>query len=106
MPASNAEKSAVITDDRATELRNVVLEVDEVLTLLVCRHVVEVDVLVAPLEVVNDALVRQLLLDNEDVLEEVDDALLDVEVVELGNHRLLILQVLLILLSNLITMST
>lgn len=54
------------------------------------------DVLVAPFEVVNDALVRQLLLHDEDVLKEVDNALIDVEVVELSNHRLLVLEVLLV----------
>ena len=56
-------------------------------------NVVKVDVLVAPLEVVNDALVCQLLLHDEDVLKEVDDSLIDIEVVELGNHCLLIFQV-------------
>lgn len=58
------------------------------------------NVLVAPLEVVNDSLICQLLLDDEDVLEEVDDPLLDVKVVELSNHCLLILQISLILVNQ------
>ena len=63
-------------------------------------HIVEVDVLVAPLEVVDDALVSQLLLHDESVLEKVDDALLDVEVVELGDHGFLVFQVALILVNK------
>ena len=85
---------------RSAKLRNVVLEVHQVLALLVRDHIVEVNVLVAPLEVMNDALIRQLLLHDKDVLEEVDDALVDVKVIELGDHRLLIFQVSLILVNQ------
>lgn len=75
----------------AAELGDVALEVNEVLRLLSSVNIVEVDVLVTPLEVVDDSLVGQLLLQNEDVLEEIQDALLDIKVVEFCNHGLLIL---------------
>ena len=58
--------------------------------------IIKVDVLVAPLEVVNDTLISQLILHGEDVLEEVDDALIDVKVVEFCDHSLLIFQIFLI----------
>jgi len=56
-------------------------------------HIVEVNILVAPFEVMDDTLVCQFLLDNEYVLEEVNDSLVDIEVVELCYHRLLIFEV-------------
>ena len=59
----------MITDYSSAEFRNVVLEVNEILALLVSCHIVEMNVLVAPLEVMNNTLVRQLLLHDEDVLE-------------------------------------
>jgi len=55
--------------------------------------IIEMNVLVAPLEVVDYSFVGQLLLNNENVLEEVNKPLVDVEVVELSNHSLLILEV-------------
>jgi len=55
-----------------------------------------VDVFVTPLEVMDDALVSELLLNNEDVLEEVNDSLFDVEMVELSDHSLLVLKVFLV----------
>jgi hypothetical protein len=87
----NAEKSPVVSHYCAAELGDVALEVNEVLRLLSSVNIVEVDVLVTPLEVVDDSLVGQLLLQNEDVLEEIKDALLDIKVVEFCNHGLLIL---------------
>ena len=54
------------------------------------------DVLVTPLEVMDDALISELLLNNEDVLEEVNDSLFDVEMVELSDHSLLVLKVFLV----------
>lgn len=89
----DAEKPPVVCHDSATELGNVGLEVDQVLALLARVHIVEVDVLVAPLEVVDYPLVRQLLLQDEDVLKELKDALLDVEMIEFGDHGLLVLEV-------------
>jgi hypothetical protein len=50
-----------------------------------------VNVLIAPLEVVYNAFVSQLLLDNEQVLEKLNNPLVDVEVIELCNHCFLIL---------------
>jgi hypothetical protein len=81
----------------SAKLGNVVLEVDQVLGLLVSHDIVEVNVLVAPFEVVDDALIRQLLLHYKDVLKELNDSLFNVEMVKLGDHRLLILGVLLVL---------
>lgn len=57
------------------------------------RHIIEVDVLVAPLEVVDYALICQLFLYYENVLEEIDNSLLDVEMVKLRNHGFLVFQV-------------
>ncbi len=93
VPPRDAEELSVVRDDRPTELRDVVVEVDQILALLVRRHVVKVDVLVAPLKVMDDPLVSELLLEDEDVLEKLNDAFLDVEVVELGDHRLLLLEI-------------
>lgn len=86
----------MITDDRAAKLGNIVLEVDQVFRLLMRGDVVEVNVFVTPFEVVDDALVRQLLLHDENILEEVDDALLNIKMVKLCNHGLLVFQVALI----------
>jgi len=55
------------------------------------------NVLVAPLKVVNYPFIGQLFLDNEDALKEVNDTLLDVEVIEFRDHGFLILEVALIL---------
>jgi hypothetical protein len=87
----NAEKSPVISDYCAAKLGDVALEVNQVLRLLSSVHIVEVDVFVAPLEVVDDSFVGKLLLQNENVLEEIEDALLDIKVVEFCYHSLLIL---------------
>lgn len=81
----------MISDYCAAKLGDVALEVNQVLRLLSCVHIVEVDVFVAPLEVVDDSFVGKLLLQNENVLEEIEDALLDIKVVEFCYHSLLIL---------------
>ena len=91
-------------DHGAAELGDVVVEVNQVFALLVGGHVVEVDVLVAPLEVVDDLLVGQLLLDDENVLKEVDDAFFDIKVVELSDHGLLVLQVSFVLVNQSISL--
>jgi len=94
----------MVTHDGPAELGNIVFEINKVLGLLVGCHIVEMNVLVAPFEVVDDALICQLLLDDENVLEEVDDPLLDVEVVELRDHCLLVLQISLILVDERISL--
>jgi hypothetical protein len=48
----------------------------------------------------DNPLVRQLLLDNEDVLEEINDTLFDVKMVELSDHCLLVFQVPLVLVDE------
>jgi len=69
----------------------------------VIGHFVKVDVLVSPLEVMDDSFVGQLLFDNENVLEKVDYSFLDVKVIELRYHGLLILQIALILVDQCIS---
>lgn len=100
MAASDAVQTPMVRDHCATELGDVVLEVHEVLALLVTDHVVEMDVLVTPLEVVDDSFVSKFLFDDEQILEEVDNSFIDVEVVKLGNHSLLVLEVLLKLVNK------
>lgn len=90
----------MITDNSSTKLRDIVLEVNEVLGLLMCHDIIKVYILIAPFEVVNNALVRQLLLDDEDVLEEFDDSLLYVKMIKLCNHGLLIFEVLFVLVNE------
>ena len=97
MTSSNAVQPSVVTDNCPTEFRNVVFKIDKILALLVRDDIVEVDVLVAPFEVVDNALVGQLFLHDENILEEINYSFVYVKVVELRNHRLLILEVSLIL---------
>ena len=65
-----------------------------------CDNIIEVDILVAPFEIVDDALVCKLFLDDEQILKEINYSLVDVEVVELCYHRLLVLQVLVKLINQ------
>lgn len=58
------------------------------------------NVFVSPLEVVNYPFVSQLLLYNEQGLEKLNDSLIDVEVIELCDHRLLIFQVFLVVVDQ------
>lgn len=62
------------------------------------------DVLVAPLKVMDNPLISQLLLDDEDVLEKLNNSLFDIEVVEFGNHSLLVLQVPFVLINQSISL--
>ena len=86
----------MVTDDGTAKLGNVVLKVYQVFGLLVGNHIIKMDVLVTPLKVVDNPLVCQLLLHYKQVLEEVDDALVNIEVIKLSNHCLLVLEVLLV----------
>jgi heme-binding NEAT domain protein len=90
MATTNTEQAAVISDDRAAELRDVGFEVDEILGLLESNHIVKVDIFVAPLEVMDDSFISQFFLDNEQILEKFNDPLVDVKMVKFGYHRLLI----------------
>ena len=54
------------------------------------RHIVEMDVLIAPFEIVNYSLVRQFLFDYKDVLKEINDPLFYVKMIEFGYHCFLI----------------
>ena len=55
------------------------------------------DVFIAPFEVVDNPLVCQLFFYYEQILEKFDDSLIYIEMVKLGDHCLLILEVLLLL---------
>ena len=86
----------MIADHSSAELGNVILKINEILRLLMSGDIIKVNILVAPLKVMNNPFIRKLLLNNEDVLEKVNDSLFDIKVVKLGYHRLLILQISLI----------
>jgi len=86
----------MVRDYCPAEIRNIVLKIYKVLALLVRDDIVEVDVLIPPLEVMDDSLVSQFLLHDEQVLEEVNDALVDVEMIEFRNHGFLVFEVLLV----------
>lgn len=63
-------------------------------------HIVKMDVLVTPLEVMYYSFVSQLLFHDENILEEINDPLFDVEMVELSDHRFLIFQIPLVLVDQ------
>jgi hypothetical protein len=62
------------------------------------------NVFVTPFEIVDNTLVRQLFLQNENVLEKVYYSFLDIEMIEFCYHSLLILQVFLILVNERISL--
>jgi hypothetical protein len=93
MPSSNTEKSSMITYYRSTKLGNIVLKVNKIFRLLVCSHIIKMNVFVTPLKVMNNPLIGKLLLYNKYVLKEVDNPLLDIEMIEFGYHCLLIFKV-------------
>ena len=95
MPTSDAVEAAVVRNDRAAKLGNIVFKVHKVFGLFVRNHIIEVDVFVAPFKIVDDSFVSQLLLHDEQILEKVNNALVDVEMIELCYHRLLVFEVLL-----------
>ena len=97
--SSDAEESPMISDDCSTEFRNVLVEVNQILGLLPIDHIVEMDILVAPLEVMDDPSIRQLLLHNEELLEEIDNMLFDIDMIIFSDHRLLISQIVLKILN-------
>lgn len=100
MPTPNAEKSAVVTHNSPAELWDIGLKVNQVLRLLKCYHIVEMNVLVAPLEIMDDAFVCEFLLDDENVLKELSDSLINVKVVEFCDHGLLVFKVLFVLINQ------
>jgi len=66
----------------------------------VSGHIVKMDVLVAPLEIMYYSFVSKLLFHDENILEEINDPLFDVEMVELSDHRFLIFQIPLVLVDQ------
>jgi len=81
----------MIANNRSAKLGNIILKVDQVFGLFVRGNVVEMDIFVAPLKVMNNTLIRQLLLHNKDVLKKVNNSFFYVKMIELRNHRFLIL---------------
>ena len=94
----------MITYYRSTKLGNIVLKVNKIFRLLVCSHIIKMNVFVAPLKVMNNPLIGKLLLYNEYVLKEVDDPLLDVEMIKFSNHCLLIFKVSFVLVDQSISL--
>jgi len=58
------------------------------------------DIFVAPLEVVDNPFVSEFLLHNEQILEKISDSLVNVKVIELGDHSLLVFQILFVLVDQ------
>jgi hypothetical protein len=59
-----------------------------------------VDVLVSPLEIVNNPLICQFFLQDKYVLEKVKDSLFNIKMIKLGYHCFLIFKVPLILINQ------
>jgi len=100
MPASNAEQSSMICNHCTTELGYIALEVNQIFGLLSSVNIIEVDVLVSPLEVMNYSFVSEFFLEDEYVLKEFQDSFLDIKVIKFSNHSLLIFKVSLILVNQ------
>ena len=77
----------------SAELGNVILEINKIFRLLVCRHIIEMNVLIAPFEIMDDSFIGELLLDDEDILEELNNSFFDIKMIELGNHCLLVFKI-------------
>lgn len=91
MTPSDTEKSAMVTDDCSAELGNIIFKVNEILRLFVSCDIVEMNIFVAPFEVMDYPFIRQLFLDDENILKEVYNPLLDIKVIKLCDHGLLVL---------------
>ena len=100
MPSCDAEKSTVVCDYSPTEFRDVTLEIHQVLGLLPSMDIIKVNVLVSPLEVVNDSFICKLFLENKDILEKVQNPLLNIKMIKLGNHSLLVFEISLVLINK------
>ena len=85
----------MVRDHCPTELRNVLIEIYQILSLLLIDHIIEMNVLIAPLEVMNNSPISQFLLDYEKLLEELDYVLFNVNMIILGNHCFGVLEILL-----------
>lgn len=58
------------------------------------------DIFVSPLKVVNNSLISELLLENENILEEIQNALFYIKMIEFSNHGLLIFKIPLVLVDQ------
>lgn len=57
MSSCDTEQAAVVSHNCATELWDIALEVHKILGLLSSVNIIEVDILVSPLEIVDDSLI-------------------------------------------------
>lgn len=94
----DTEETAMFAYYCSAKLRNVILEINQVLRLLMCGHIIEMDILIAPLKIVDNALVGQLLFHNENTLEKIDYTLFYVKMVKFSDHSFLVFQISLILI--------
>ena len=85
MPPSNTEDSALISDNSATELWN--LEVDLKLNLELGQllHIIEVDEFATPLKVVHTFGAGVALLQDEGVLKQLTELRLDVHLLVISD---------------------
>ena len=96
---SNAKESSMICYYCSTELRNVVIEVNQILGLLMRLDVIEMNIFVTPFKVMNNSFVCELFLYNENILEKVNYSFSDIEMVEFSYHSFLIFQICFILVN-------
>ena len=64
------------------------------------RHIIEVNIFVAPFEIMNYSLVRQLFLYYKDILKEINDSFFDVKMIEFSNHCFLIFKITFVLVDQ------
>ena len=103
MSSCNTKQSSMITNHRPTKFRNVIFKINKILALLVCRHIIKVYVLVAPLKIMDYSFVCQFFLHDKDVLKEVNDSFFYVEMVEFGYHGFLVFEISFVLVNESIT---
>ena len=64
------------------------------------RHIIEVNIFVAPFKIMNYSLVRQLFLYYKDILKEINDSFFDVKMIEFSNHCFLIFKITFVLVDQ------
>ena len=99
MSPSNAEKPPLVSDDSSAEFWDILIEIYKIFGLFPIYHIVEMNIFIAPLEVMDDSSIGQLLLHDEHGLEKFDNVLINVDVVILSDHGFLIGEVHLVLLN-------
>jgi hypothetical protein len=90
----------MICHNGSTKFGNIAFKVHQVFALLEGDDIVEVNIFVAPFEVVDYSFVGQFLFNYKNVLEKLNYSLVDVEVIELSNHGFLVLQIFIVLVDQ------